>query len=134
MGDLFLSENELGIASTNGNADDDDDEGANTREDQEQKSFVQQLRGRYHKSQAQFSRLDKFSDVFKLLSAISSLDFIKKENRLHFMESNFMRPKIVEETRKLRKQILYIVKSNTSRENVAVSVSEDCLLYTSRCV
>ncbi|SCV05219.1 LANO_0H02674g1_1 [Lachancea nothofagi CBS 11611] len=121
VGDPFLSENELGIAAK---PDVDEEE---AKQDKDQIARNQQLRTRYYKSQAKFSKLDKFSDVFKLLTAVSSLDYIKPEERPRFMEANFMRPKIVEEIRKLRCQLLYIVKSNTSRENVAVNVSEDDL-------
>ncbi|CUS22866.1 LAQU0S07e01904g1_1 [Lachancea quebecensis] len=122
VGDPFLSENEVCI-----NLDDNEDINNPTDQGDQIQSQNQHLVSRYHKSLAKFNRLDKYSDVFKLLSAVSSLDFIKKEERLRFMESNFLRPKVMEEIKKLRQQILYIVKSNTSRENIAVNVSEEDL-------
>ncbi|SCU96922.1 LAME_0F17898g1_1 [Lachancea meyersii CBS 8951] len=121
VGEPFISENELGIGAPE--VDTEDAEKPND----DLADHRKQLRTNYLKSQLKFCKLDKHSDVLKLLSAVSSLDYIKAEDRASFMKANFMRPKIVEETRKLRKQILYIVKSNTSRENVAVSVSEEDL-------
>ncbi|SCW00720.1 LAFE_0C10462g1_1 [Lachancea fermentati] len=117
VGDPFITEHELGLASFQ---EDNEDEPANSDDDERKKK----LRSQYFKSLAKFSRLDRYSDVMKLLSAVSALDYVKPENRPSFMESNFLRPKLVEEIRKLRQQLLYIVKSNTSVENIAVTVNE----------
>ena len=125
VGEPFLSEQELGIMDTvpktqdEGQLDDYPDHEAEERK--------RLLRSKYVKSKIRFSKLDKFSDVFRLLSAVSALDFIPKDQHSSFMEKNFLRAKTVEEIMKLRKQVMFIIRSVTSRENVAVNVKDEDL-------
>lgn len=115
VGDPFLKEHEIGL---------DGESSENEREDVDQKKL---LRQNYHKSKAKFSKLDKLSDVFLLLSVVSALDFIPEKQKASFMRQNFLRAKFLEEIGKLRKQLTYIIKSNTTKENIAARVTDQDL-------
>lgn len=115
VGDPFLKEHEIGL----------DSEGSDSEEgDSDQ---MKSLRQRYHKSAARFCKLDKHSDVFRLLSVVSALDFVPEKQRDSFMRQNFLRAKFLEEIAKLRKQLTYIIKSNTIQENIATRVTDEDL-------
>ncbi|AGO13362.1 AaceriAFR222Wp [[Ashbya] aceris (nom. inval.)] len=116
VGDPFISENELGI-----NQSDTPQDGTEPHNMDEQK---RQLRARFHKSRAKFSKLDQHSDVFRLLSAVSALDYVPAERRTQFMHDHFLRGKVMEEVCKLRKQVLYIIRANTARDNVAAAIRD----------
>ncbi|AET40474.1 ATP-dependent RNA helicase ECM16 Ecym_6076 [Eremothecium cymbalariae DBVPG len=116
VGDPFISEHELGIKH-----DDAEDTNSDSKEHQ------RELRAKFYKSKAKFSKLDKNSDVFRLLSVISAMDYIPPEKKNKFIEQHFLRGKVMEEISKLRKQVMYIIKSNTSKENIACNVSEQDL-------
>ncbi|CAR25821.1 hypothetical protein ZYGR_0A03930 [Zygosaccharomyces rouxii] len=115
VGDPFLKEHEIGLDFENSDSEE---------EDSDQKKL---LRQRYYKSKAKFSKLDKQSDVFRLLSVVSALDFIPEKEKASFMRQNFLRAKFLEEIAKLRKQLTYIIKSNTTQENVAARVVDQDL-------
>lgn len=85
------------------------------------------LRAKFYKSRARFGKLDKESDVFCLLSAVSAMDFIPFEQREQFIKNNFLKSKLMDEIAKLRKQLMYIIKSNTSKESIAVAVRDEDL-------
>lgn len=108
VGDPLLTENDLGIQLYEPQADEDNDK-KDLFQDKEQ---VKKLRSSYFKVVAKFSRLDHFSDVFKLLSAVCSIDYIPPPNRDDFMRRNFLKPKIMNEISKLRKQIARIIMIN----------------------
>lgn len=113
VGDPFLKEQEAGLKSEDGEED--------SAHDQEKEKA---LRSKYFKCKARFSRLDKYSDVFRLLSAICAFDFIAKDQRPRFLRDNFLRAKFMDEILKLRKQLMYIIKSSTRDENVAATVTD----------
>ena len=142
VGEPFLSEQELGISSfipdanasnkEDANKDEDDDEDVKRSVvedpvDHEAEERKRALRTRYIKSSMKFNKLDKFSDVLRLLSAVSALDYIPKEQHYSFMHKNFLREKTMEEILKLRKQVMFIIKSVTSKESVAVQVKDEDL-------
>lgn len=123
VGDPFLNEHELGIAEQRKKIGDDDDD------DEEEEQISNQdiekrrnLRNKFYKSRAMFSKLDKTGDVFKLLSAVCAFDHIPTANQQHFLKNNFLRGKIMEEIKKLRNQITYIVKVNTSKDSIAANL------------
>lgn len=116
VGDPFLKEQDIGIKQT-------DSEDREFGDEERNKT----LRSNFFKSKARFSRLDKYSDVFRLLSAVSAFDFIPKDQRTQFLRANFLREKLMEEILKLRKQLMYIIKSNTRQENIAANVTESDL-------
>ncbi|CDO91800.1 unnamed protein product [Kluyveromyces dobzhanskii CBS 2104] len=124
VGEPFLSEQEVGIMDTPKSEDDQQLHELVDHQAEERKRLV---RSKFVKSKIRFSKLDKFSDVFRLLSAVSALDFIPKEQHSSFLENNFLRAKTVEEIVKLRKQVMFIIQSVTSKENVAVNVKDEDL-------
>lgn len=128
VGDPFLTEYELGInekkSVNNTNVDEEEKEEEINDIDPEQQRVI---RTKFHKSRAKFGKLDKFSDVFRLLSVISAMDYVPKDKRTKFINDNFLRGKLMEEIVKLRKQLMYIIKSNTSKENIAVNIKDEDL-------
>lgn len=116
VGDPFLNEQEVGLRH-------EEDEESTSLDKEKERA----LRAKYFKSKARFTKLDRYSDVFRLLSAICALDFISRDERPRFLRDNFLRAKFMDEILKLRKQLMYIIKSNTRQENIAVNVTEDDL-------
>ncbi|CCH62323.1 hypothetical protein TBLA_0H00300 [Henningerozyma blattae CBS 6284] len=124
VGDPFIKEHELGIDTYNDSTK-DKQEDDNISKNKENIEKIKALRTRFYKSRNKFNKLDKYSDIFCLLSAISSMDFIPKDQRESFLEKNFLRGKIMDEILKLRKQILYIIKSNLNEEGIGTSVTDE---------
>lgn len=118
VGDPFINEYELGLVDKCDNHD---------NQEFQDTEYKKELRLNFYKKRAVFSKLDKYSDVLKLLCAVSSVDYISKESRQRFLESNFLRPKLIDEIINLRKQVMYIIRSNTSKEGIAVSVKDEDL-------
>ncbi|AMD21767.1 HFL089Cp [Eremothecium sinecaudum] len=121
VGDPFFQEHEVGLDNNDSDAQTDETEDLSTPIDERKRA----LRVKYFKSRSKFSKLDKYSDVFRLLSAICALDYIPIEHRTRFMHDNFLRVKTLNEILKLRKQVMYIIKSNTSKQNAAVAVRDE---------
>ncbi|CDF88447.1 BN860_10484g1_1 [Zygosaccharomyces bailii CLIB 213] len=117
VGDPFLKEQEIKPS------DGDYNSGEEEVNDEQKRLLLKN----FHKSKVKFSKLDPHSDVFRLLSVVSAFDYVPRKQRAAFIRENFLRGKFLEEICKLRKQLTYIVKSNTSQENVAVKVSDDDL-------
>ncbi|QLQ78088.1 hypothetical protein HG537_0A03350 [Torulaspora globosa] len=117
VGDPFLKEQEVGLKSGDGEEEEDD------RDKEKEKA----LRSKYFKCKARFSKLDKYSDVFRLLSAICAFDFIPKDDRPRLLRENFLRAKFMDEILKLRKQLMYIIKSSTKEESIAATVTDNDL-------
>ncbi|KAH3685556.1 hypothetical protein WICPIJ_003482, partial [Wickerhamomyces pijperi] len=140
VGDPFINENELGFdelkpkakPAVNKNNDDSDGE-VEVEEEQEQRvdpaelERKRKLRSKFNSSRAVFSKLDANSDALRVLSAVCAFDHIPSPSKSQFCSSNFLREKQMQEIVKLRKQITYLVKSITTRENIAISVSDSDL-------
>lgn len=118
VGDPFLSENEVGIERE---ADDEESESVATVGEKER---MRSVRTQYYRSREIFCRLDKFSDVLKILSAICAFDHVPSDEKDKFIREYFLRPKIVEEIGKLRKQIFNLVSIYTKKEGAAASFTE----------
>ncbi|KAG7191742.1 putative ATP-dependent RNA helicase DHR1 [Scheffersomyces spartinae] len=112
VGELFLNEVEIGIVHK---TQVDDDEEYDHQNDERNK----QLRSKFYQSKAMFSRLDKSSDAFQLLSAICAYDHVPENKRKSFVDDNFIRLKTLEEIIKLRRQLSYIVKIYTKKDSIA---------------
>ncbi|XBW34646.1 hypothetical protein QEN19_000213 [Hanseniaspora menglaensis] len=69
---------------------------------------------KYNKNMSKFTKLDPFSDIFKLLSCVCALDYIPKEKLEKFFADHYVRSKLMLEIMKLRKQIVNIIKTNAS--------------------
>lgn len=120
VGEPFLGEHELGIGAVHK----DDDEESDT-ESQADINKKRSLRTKFNQSRAMFSNLDASSDVFRLLSAVCAYDHVPTEGQANFLRDNFLRAKVMEEIRKLRKQLAYIVKVNTSKESIGYESPAD---------
>lgn len=118
VGNPFLDENDLGLVSQKPNRDSDNEEEVE-EESQEDLEKQRKLRSKYYKSRAIFSRLDDRSDALKLLSAVCALDHVPSNKKVAFMGDHFLRVKVMEEVQKLRKQISYIVVSNSNKDTIA---------------
>ncbi|CDR41600.1 CYFA0S07e03994g1_1 [Cyberlindnera fabianii] len=125
VGDPFINENELGIAEVKKVVHDEEGEEVEQEpEDLRDVEAKRKLRSKYHSSRQMFGKLDKYSDLLRVLSVVCAFDWVKMEKQDDFLSGNFLRPKIMEEIKKLRKQVTYIVKSLTTKENVAANVTE----------
>ncbi|CAB4257108.1 similar to Saccharomyces cerevisiae YMR128W ECM16 Essential DEAH-box ATP-dependent RNA helicase specific to the U3 snoRNP, predominantly nucleolar in distribution, required for 18S rRNA synthesis [Maudiozyma barnettii] len=129
VGDPFISETELGIGAipikkTDAEEENDDDSEDDAASQQERTN----LRAKFRKNRKAFDKLDKYSDIFRTLSVVCAYDYIKRPDRVPFVRNNFLRGKLMDEIVKLRKQLMYIIKSNISEENIAVSVRDSDLL------
>lgn len=130
VGDPFLNEFELGINEVVKKPQNDEDEKDSANKPDEFAMDEEKKRGlrvKFYKSRNKFSKLDSHSDIFRLLSVVSAFDYIPPKSRESFVESNFLRGKLMDEIMKLRKQLTYIIKSNVSQENIAVTVKDEDL-------
>lgn len=137
VGDPFLTEYDLGIQINESSENPkNNDEDGNSKDDyygnddstsQLDLEKKRKLRKDFNKSNELFSRLDKYSDSLKLLSAICASDHIPRAKRGKFYRDHFLREKQMNEIEKLRKQLTYIVKIHTMKERIAISnnVSEE---------
>lgn len=137
VGDPFLSEYDLGIQVNEQSAkkvsdDLSDDEKVRDDYDAMENNMTQldlenrrKIRQRFNKSNEMFTRLDKYSDSLKLLSAICATDHIPKKKRSKFYQDHFLREKQMTEIIKLRKQLTYIVRIHTSKDGIAASSKID---------
>lgn len=132
VGDPFLNEYDLGIKiNESGRENDNSVEDDNKSDDHHSQNETQitqlqqekkrQLLSRFNKSRKIFGHLDKYGDSIKLLFAICSVDYVKEQNRDHYYDQNFLNSKIMNDIRKLRKQLTYIVDVNLSKDSVASS-------------
>lgn len=119
VGDPFITQQELGLNTDDTDQNDVEDEKRVASEERKKN-----LQSRFNKSRTRFSKLDKYSDVFRVLSAVSALDYISGDGKREFMEKNFLRAKTLDEILKLRKQVMYIIKSITSKESIAANLED----------
>lgn len=122
VGDPFLAQHELGIEQKKPKLADDEEDVEEEKESVEDIEFKRQMRADFHKVHAMFSSLDSSSDALKLLCATCAYDFTK--NREEFSKSHYLRYKLMEEIRKLRSQIAYIVAINTKSDAVDTTVAK----------
>lgn len=131
VGDPFINEFELGINEKikSENTDENDENKIDSKPDNNgmDDETRRNLRIKFFKSRNRFGKLDKNSDVFRLLSVVSAFDYIPLGQKELFVKNNFLRGKIMDEIIKLRKQLTYIIKSNISKEKIAVSVKDEDL-------
>lgn len=110
VGDVFISEQELGIQEVSG----EDEEGSDSEETVESKERRRQLRTKYFAAQSRMTNLDGKADALKTLSAVCAFDYVVKDRAKaeRFCQDNFLRYKTMDEIRKLRQQISYLVAVN----------------------
>lgn len=81
---------------------------------------------KYNKNMSKFTKLDPFSDIFKLLSCVCALDYVPKEKLEKFFVDHYVRSKLMIEIMKLRKQIVNIIRTN-SNDDVLRNINSDFL-------
>ena len=84
----------------------------------EEEDELKKVSYKYNKNMSKFTKLDPFSDIFKLLSCISAVDYIPREKLEGFFKDHFLRSKLMLEIIKLRKQIVNIIKTHTGNETM----------------
>lgn len=140
VGDLFLSEVDIGIdhailnPATELDGEDDEHEDDKTYNKRlETKEKMRSLLQKYNKAQSAFFTLDKYSDALKILTAVSASTYYQDAHqREKFLKDHFIRSKVIEEIVKLRKQLLYIVKVNTSKDGSGVEIDYEKELKLSK--
>lgn len=129
VGSPFLLEVDLGVDFNLLNNDEEEEDDGEHNRKMAQKERMGAILERYRKALARFSALSDTSDALRVLCAVAAVDFYKTpEKRTKFMRENFLRPKIVEEIAKLRRQLLHIVKTQTAPDGVAAESREKELL------
>lgn len=128
VGDPFIGENELGLSPVEKkhrkqreDGDSDVEREVESEDEDVDVEAKKKMRSRHALSRAMFSKLDRTSDAFMLLSAVCAIDHVPKEKRNAFVKENFLRAKVMEEILKLRKQVDHIVKVNTMPDSIALA-------------
>lgn len=120
VGDPFLNEHEAGVAMVAEQSEADEEDGSALDSDSPAKRVVRaaplleeqrQRRAAFHKTRAQFSQLDKHSDVLRLLCVVCAYNHVADDQRSAFVRSHFLRGKAMDEIVQLRQQVTLIVAS-----------------------
>ncbi|KAI9270879.1 P-loop containing nucleoside triphosphate hydrolase protein [Sporodiniella umbellata] len=111
VGNPFIQDYQLDDKSSSEEESDDDEEYSHIKSqaiiDKEKRKA---LRRKYFGSLMKHSSLDPASDILKLLSAVAAYEYAG--GSASFCEENFLRPKAMEEIRKLRRQLTNLVSAN----------------------
>ncbi|CAO3641577.1 unnamed protein product [Mucor hiemalis] len=112
VGDPFIQDYHLDEDEPEGS---DDDLGHRelhniTSESVAEKERRKLVRKKYYSSQMKHAGLDPTSDILKLLNVVGAYEYAGATTE--FCEENFLRPKAMEEIRKLRRQLTNLVSSN----------------------
>ncbi|KAI8984745.1 P-loop containing nucleoside triphosphate hydrolase protein [Mycotypha africana] len=115
VGDPFIQDYHLDENQPDSDEDDDDDlqhqELKNLKsQDVAEKARRKLVRKKYYSTQLKHAGLDPSSDILKLLNAVGAYEFAGAT--VQFCEENFLRPKAMEEIRKLRRQLTNLMLSN----------------------
>ncbi|CAO3702861.1 unnamed protein product [Rhizopus stolonifer] len=111
VGNPFIQDYQLDDTSDKEEESEDDGEYAHLKSqaviDKEKRKA---MRRKYFGSLMKHASLDPSSDILKLLSAVAAYEYADGSNT--FCEENFLRPKAMEEIRKLRRQLTNLVSAN----------------------
>ena len=125
IGDPFIDLNSI-LTSKKKVEDEMANDDENYRISKEDEEEIKKESYKYNKNTNKFTKLDPFSDIFKLLSCICALDYVKKEQLDKFFADHYVRSKIMLEIMKLRKQIVSIIKINSNDESLS-NINNDSL-------
>lgn len=114
IGNPFIDLNSITNGLKKVETEDQDAESLTKEEEDE----IKKISYKYNKNMSKFTKLDQFSDIFKLLSCISAVDYIPREKLEGFFKDHFLRSKLMLEIVKLRKQIVSIIKTHTGNETM----------------
>ncbi|KAL6930392.1 related to Probable ATP-dependent RNA helicase DHR1 [Hanseniaspora guilliermondii] len=114
IGNPFIDLNSITNGLKKAEAEDQDSQSLTKEEEDE----IKKKSYKYNKNMSKFTKLDQFSDIFKLLSCISAVDYIPREKLEDFFRDHFLRSKLMLEIIKLRKQIVNIIKTHTGNQTM----------------
>lgn len=114
IGNPFIDLNSITNGLKKAETEDQDTESLTKEEEDE----LKKISYKYNKNMSKFTKLDQFSDIFKLLSCISAVDYIPREKLEGFFKDHFLRSKLMLEIVKLRKQIVNIIKTHTGNDTM----------------
>ncbi|KAF1796039.1 P-loop containing nucleoside triphosphate hydrolase protein [Mucor lusitanicus] len=115
VGDPFIQDYHLDENQPEDDDDDEEDVGRRelhniTSESVAEKERRKLVRKKYYSSQMKHAGLDPSSDILKLLNVVGAYEYAGATAA--FCDDNFLRPKAMEEIRKLRRQLTNLVSSH----------------------
>ncbi|CAM0138885.1 putative ATP-dependent RNA helicase DHR1 [Umbelopsis sp. WA50703] len=125
VGDPVLRDIDLNEIAENESDDDDDDGDVRKMElnnlhnaSVAEKERRKLTRSKYYQVQMKHAGLDPTSDIIKLLNVVGAYEYAGATDG--FCEANFLRPKAMDEIRKLRRQLTNIVVANCDGVDVSI--------------
>ncbi|KAI9482833.1 MAG: P-loop containing nucleoside triphosphate hydrolase protein, partial [Benjaminiella poitrasii] len=115
VGDPFIQDYHLDDKSPEDAEDDDDDTDNAELQNLTNAAYIEKqqrklTRKKYYTAQMKHAGLDPTSDILKLLNVVGAYEYAGATTK--FCEDNFLRPKAMEEIRKLRRQLTNLVSAN----------------------
>ncbi|ORZ21480.1 P-loop containing nucleoside triphosphate hydrolase protein [Absidia repens] len=127
VGDPFIQDYHLDETQPGESANEEDDDDDDLAEQElgnlkKQSVFDKQrrklTRKKYYQSQVKHAGLDPKSDILKFLNVVGAYEYSGATTK--FCDENFLRPKAMEDIRKLRRQLTNMVASNFPHINICV--------------
>ncbi|KAI8332790.1 P-loop containing nucleoside triphosphate hydrolase protein [Chlamydoabsidia padenii] len=118
--DYHLDENQPGESDDEDDEDDFDQQELQNLRNQTtiDKQKRKLTRKKYYESQVKHAGLDPKSDILKFLNVVGAYEYAGATTK--FCDDNFLRPKAMEDIRKLRRQLTNLVASNFPDINICV--------------
>ncbi|ORE20349.1 P-loop containing nucleoside triphosphate hydrolase protein [Rhizopus microsporus] len=110
VGNPFIQDYQLEDKLSDADSDEDEEIAQLQNEAAIEKAKRKLMRKKYFGALTKHASLDPSSDIFKLLSAVAAYEYAGATTS--FCEENFLRPKAMEEIRKLRRQLTNLVSAN----------------------
>ncbi|KAI8069700.1 P-loop containing nucleoside triphosphate hydrolase protein [Gongronella butleri] len=124
--DYHLDEKQPGESDKEDDGSDDDDDDALEKQEMahlHNESFIAKkqrrlVRKKYYQTHANHAALDPKSDIIKLLNVVGAYEYAG--GSAEFCQESFLRPRAMEDIRKLRRQLTNMVAANFPGVNVCV--------------
>ncbi|RCH91860.1 putative ATP-dependent RNA helicase DHR1 [Rhizopus azygosporus] len=110
VGNPFIQDYQLEDKLSDADSDEDEEIAQLQNEAAIEKAKRKLMRKKYFGALTKHASLDPSSDILKLLSAVAAYEYAGAT--ASFCEENFLRPKAMEEIRKLRRQLTNLVSAN----------------------
>ncbi|CEG67264.1 Putative ATP-dependent RNA helicase DHX8 [Rhizopus microsporus] len=110
VGNPFIQDYQLEDKLSDADSDEDEEIAQLQNEAAIEKAKRKLMRKKYFGALMKHASLDPSSDILKLLSAVAAYEYAGAT--ASFCEENFLRPKAMEEIRKLRRQLTNLVSAN----------------------
>ncbi|ORE11706.1 P-loop containing nucleoside triphosphate hydrolase protein [Rhizopus microsporus var. microsporus] len=118
VGNPFIQDYQLEDKLSDADSDEDEEIAQLQNEAAIEKAKRKMMRKKYFGALTKHASLDPSSDILKLLSAVAAYEYAGATTS--FCEENFLRPKAMEEIRKLRRQLTNLVSANFPDIDVCV--------------